>query len=625
MNSFYGGKQGRSYKITARFDSIADMVTAFKQGNSYLDVNYDEYVIIDTVLRNNQRNNLENGIIYRRGYDFSQQRIEDVYSNFLTNGTLSYKDTTTTNLINEEDGTVAVYDAIVPKFYNYTWTATSPTDYTVTPTTFNQEKWEEAWTTFVTNPGGGAIYVGQIVGPEGATPAVEVISWEDFEAATSEGGDSYNETQRGEFYVNPNPGYVIDEESGIGVYRDTIQYGYCTLRDTQGNVTGAYLAFDIPYTVFEFHAVPIEPYNLPNDLISEDESSQGHPFYKNYNLQVPTGIHGQDITNLEIHSYSGEDLPEGELGGDYLTYTVTNYDATGEGFLQGPNRIAPYRVIRNITADVNAQAGGQISSLTVSYTQGEDQTFAFPTIGRLWIQDSDDENERDIAGNPYYKGHLYVYITTDNGARDLGLLKQVDSIARANDDLIYTNYNDGSSAELPIAEIAEIRLKGDNVLIRYRNLDITDSNFPTEEINGQTYINLGSTIKGNHILTNFSSLEALKAAYPNGFGEVEDAQGFTNDRSGWLATVAHPEYIDEETGDKVPEEYSIYAYDYLKVLGEGEDPADRWYKIQDLSAGAVKAEYSVLVAPPLANDIDNPDDEDAMQLNEKGIWFVITE
>lgn len=242
------------------------------------------------------------------------------------------------------------------------------------------------------------------------------------------------------------------------------------------------------------------------------------------------------------------------------------------------------------------------------------------------MQDSDDESKLDLENNPYRKGHLYAHITTEDRARNLGLLKQVDSIARSEEDqIIYTNYNDGSSTELPIAEIAEIRLKGDNVLIRYRNLDVAGSGFPTEEIDGQTYINLGSTIKGNHILTNFSSLEALKAAYPNGFGEVEDAQGFTNDRSGWLATVAHPEYTDEETGDKVPEEYSIYAYDYLKVLGEGEDPANRWYKIQDLSAGAVKAEYSVLVAPPRANDTDNPDDEDAAQLNEKGIWFVITE
>ena len=73
MYSFYGGKQGRTYKITGHFDSIYDMVQAFQNGGSYTDVNYDEYVIIDTILRKNEKNNAENGILYRRGYDFSQE------------------------------------------------------------------------------------------------------------------------------------------------------------------------------------------------------------------------------------------------------------------------------------------------------------------------------------------------------------------------------------------------------------------------------------------------------------------------------------------------------------------------------------------------------------------------
>ena len=47
MYSFYGGKQGRSYKITAHFDSIWDMVQAFNQGGDYTDAQYDEYVIIE--------------------------------------------------------------------------------------------------------------------------------------------------------------------------------------------------------------------------------------------------------------------------------------------------------------------------------------------------------------------------------------------------------------------------------------------------------------------------------------------------------------------------------------------------------------------------------------------------
>ena len=40
MNSFYGGKQGLTYNIVARFDSITSMVQAFQEGGAYRDVNY---------------------------------------------------------------------------------------------------------------------------------------------------------------------------------------------------------------------------------------------------------------------------------------------------------------------------------------------------------------------------------------------------------------------------------------------------------------------------------------------------------------------------------------------------------------------------------------------------------
>ena len=52
MASFYGGKQGITYNIVARYDSVADMVSAFSQGGTYTTVNYGEYVIIDTNSKN---------------------------------------------------------------------------------------------------------------------------------------------------------------------------------------------------------------------------------------------------------------------------------------------------------------------------------------------------------------------------------------------------------------------------------------------------------------------------------------------------------------------------------------------------------------------------------------------
>lgn len=67
MYSFYGGRPGNSFIIITTYRSIADMVAKFKQGPNYTAVHYDEYVMINTV----NKNDPDNGKIYRRGYDFT--------------------------------------------------------------------------------------------------------------------------------------------------------------------------------------------------------------------------------------------------------------------------------------------------------------------------------------------------------------------------------------------------------------------------------------------------------------------------------------------------------------------------------------------------------------------------
>ena len=67
MYSFYGGRPGNSFIIITTYRSIADMVTNFKRGPNYSAVHYDEHVMINTV----NKNDPDNGKIYRRGYDFN--------------------------------------------------------------------------------------------------------------------------------------------------------------------------------------------------------------------------------------------------------------------------------------------------------------------------------------------------------------------------------------------------------------------------------------------------------------------------------------------------------------------------------------------------------------------------
>lgn len=64
-SSFYGGKSGTPFIIVRYFSSVAEMVTNFKKGAAYTEVHFDEHVLINTV----DKNNPDNGKIYRRGYD----------------------------------------------------------------------------------------------------------------------------------------------------------------------------------------------------------------------------------------------------------------------------------------------------------------------------------------------------------------------------------------------------------------------------------------------------------------------------------------------------------------------------------------------------------------------------
>lgn len=67
MYSFYGGRPGNSFIIITTYESVTDMVTNFKLGPDYSAVHYDEHVMINTV----NKNDPDNGKIYRRGYDFN--------------------------------------------------------------------------------------------------------------------------------------------------------------------------------------------------------------------------------------------------------------------------------------------------------------------------------------------------------------------------------------------------------------------------------------------------------------------------------------------------------------------------------------------------------------------------
>ena len=636
MYSFYGGKQGRSYKIVGHYDSIYDMVKAFQAGGSYTDVGYDEYVIIDTIFRKNQKNNAENGIIYRRGYDFNQkfyftppEGSEDSKPEVKTI-TLADKTTTTLKAVGYNityqssgqydfgDNPLQKENVVIPKYYNYAYKFienNGEIEVELYQTAFNQDAWNKDWNDFVEHPGGGAIYIGQIVGPEGDSPAVEMVNWDSF---INHYEDNV-ELIKGQFAVNPKPGYDSSSASEDGYdqngYHDTIQYGYCTIRDAQGQVTGAEIAFDIPYTVFEFEANSVSSYDTHygtydennniwtyQNLLEEQTDSLNHPYYKHYSISIPKGIHGQDVKSITI---SGTPANHNQ----YFVATYKNYDVDDDPESTISINIGKYKVINNIEAITNSNtyimnenAGNtyqQPHKLRISYTNGDPSVFNYQTIEKIWYQSTN----YDIL----QKGHVYIQLTT--GIRvDCGILKQIEKIEKDDEDNTYSvTYNDGSSEPLSITDIAEIAFDGDLFLIRFNNPSSSLAEQHNYSYNNKNWINLGNFVKGNHIFGNFESLEALQLAYPYGFGLGTDGETIdvsTQDLKGWIATVGQNNT------------YTLYAYDYRQ---------SGWYPIQELGANLMKPQRSILISKTNNLNPNVPNSEDASLLNEKGVWFVVTD
>ena len=418
MNSFYGGKQGRTYNIVQRYDAVyldinnypnkpqilyngdiykekdinnnynfylvldADteeiytlkgMCNEFSKGDSYTDVNYGEYVLIDTVLISG-RSSDENGLLFRRGFDYNEGAKR--------------KPLRTDSDYNPNNN-------------------------------FDKNAYQAAWKNWVTNVGCGAEYVGQIVGPEGRTPEVTIEDWNTFDSqianSTGFGGKSS--------IIMNSPG-IIKNGEGAEIpytYNDEVNAGYINLIDANGDITGGYISFDIPTSIFNFTAQSVDPYGQEtlqkynieetfssnykigstydsennkwkyDNLIYEQPKSADHPFFHNFDIAIPNGIHGQNIEEIKIETgldiqytkttdtqiddnkdyyikngdiYSLVEQPNVENiknyyeytpsqttvenNDEYFTYSVKNFDASADGAVTEHLGIWPYRVIDHI-------------------------------------------------------------------------------------------------------------------------------------------------------------------------------------------------------------------------------------------------------------------------------------
>ena len=71
-NSFYGGRDAAPMVIKKSFTTVQAMVDKFKEGNNYREVKFGEYVLIQSV----NKNNPENGMLFRRGRAYNNENLK---------------------------------------------------------------------------------------------------------------------------------------------------------------------------------------------------------------------------------------------------------------------------------------------------------------------------------------------------------------------------------------------------------------------------------------------------------------------------------------------------------------------------------------------------------------------
>ncbi len=344
MASFYGGKQGITYHIVERYDSIADMVDNFSKGGAYTAVNYGQYVIIDTILNQHKKNSQQNGLLYRRGFQYDAQINTAPNINELKNENqqIEILVQNSTEVVTVD---VAKYSQNLKKYYNYNLTMTQQQyetcyddetgtininllprfDQLQVIETFNQELWQQDIHNFFVNPGAGAIYIGQIVGPQGTNTQINVANW-----GTNSGIQSTAEV---------SVAGIVQQQGSNATFNDKALVKAVNILDENDNIESSNLQFKIPYPVIRMSASTVDfststPttiwHNYYNDdgtltsaswvpqrdgVIHKAETQTPHPYYLDYQIAIPKGDKGDPgITQMGLEGdniyvvYSNDNL-----------------------------------------------------------------------------------------------------------------------------------------------------------------------------------------------------------------------------------------------------------------------------------------------------------------------------
>lgn len=455
MESFYGGRQGASVVIKGSFKYITneqegsnyidpyygmaletlkstgmdedaakqalakDTMTVQLSDPKYTDVWYNEYCIIDPV----NKNNTNNGRIYRR----------------------------TLKSTNEDDpvGRIAEYIGQIVGPAGSSPYLGDFTDTTTLQDKFNDDREDLGIDDILT-------YIGDKGNDE-----------EEWTTATR------NASSNLPMKIKPlvtGTNLIAGNTQTNGVYVQQGNYGWYNIRKNTSDtdVSLVYLGFDIPYYITEFENGHALSYAQTNTTVTKTINTGQEivaPFYEKYQINVPRGVPGAWIDNLQWATTSLENQYYSLSSLTYSAPTENNNWTDSWGISNGASKpsiaintsvwicdfhwfnkngqkqdipnlyIGTYKVIKDITL---SDSGSNSGTLTITYTDNSEDSFENKLT---WITDALVVTGREQGGDlNNYIGHLLVKfnnstitpgstVNTSNnnyaGYRDLGIVKTI--------------------------------------------------------------------------------------------------------------------------------------------------------------------------------------------------------
>lgn len=252
MDTFYGGKPGISFVLKGYFESIDDMVQAFKRGADFRDVWYGEYCLISTPNLNDK----DNGKIYERGLDYTNNMGGAIYKG---------------QIVGPSSGTPFAQLNTIKEVTDRSTEAIPEDWYRIYPTGYD-------------------------VDAEGRVNGYKT---------NIDDGENGKSIATFPFSV-PHDTSLVPGKTEEGEYNDEITWTWCNVRRPDNNSENwFYVGFTIPYMVVEYDTHVVSQYNVSGnyqqDTTTVDRTDDGiHPFFTSWDFGIPKGIKGDAIRNMRI-------------------------------------------------------------------------------------------------------------------------------------------------------------------------------------------------------------------------------------------------------------------------------------------------------------------------------------